>query len=282
MQLGYEWNVNANFKNFWNAGTGGGFGWLTRSNTMLRGGPTMHMPATWRYRFNLSTDNRKKISFFAGTFMYGMAEDLAFNISYNMGITLRPLNTLRISISPEYSVRRDEFQYITQRSFNDEDRYIFGKIDQKVLSMSLRLNYNITPDLTIQYWGQPFIATGEYSDFKMITNPKADELSDRYHEYTGEQITKEDGYYGIDEDTDGTYDYDIGIPDFSFDEWKSNLVVRWEFLPGSTAYLVWSQSRDFFQPTGEFEVWDNIHHLFTEKKANNVFLVKVSYRFGLR
>ncbi|MEA1887436.1 MAG: DUF5916 domain-containing protein [Bacteroidota bacterium] len=280
--IGYEWNVNANFKNFWNAGTGGGFGWLNRSNTMLRGGPTMYMPSSWRYRVNFSTDNRKKISFFAGTFINGMAEKVSVNYNYNFGITLRPLNTLRVSISPGYSIRHDEFQYVSHQSFNDEDRYIFGKIDQKVLNLSLRVNYNITPDLTIQYWGQPFIATGEYSNFKMITNPKADELSDRYHEYTGEQITKEDGYYGIDEDTDGTYDYGIGIPDFSIDEWKSNLVVRWEFLPGSTAFLVWSQSRDFFQPTGEFEVWDNIHHLFTEKKANNVFLVKVSYRFGLR
>ena len=280
--IGYEGNVNANFKNFWSAGTGGGFGWLNRSSTMLRGGPTMYMPGSWRYRIFVSTDDRKKISLFAGTFMNGMAEDVSFNISYDMGITLRPLNTLVISINPNYSVRKDEFQYVSRHTMNDDDRYIFGEIDQKVLSMSLRINYNITPDLTIQYWGQPFIATGEYSNFKMITDPKADEFSDRYHEYTPEQITLEDDYYGIDEDTDDTYDYTIDIPDFNVDEWLSNLVIRWEFLPGSTAYLVWSQSRDFYSPVGEFEVWDNMQNLFTDKKANNIFLVKLSYRFGLR
>ncbi|MBN1388850.1 MAG: carbohydrate binding family 9 domain-containing protein [Bacteroidales bacterium] len=280
--IGYEWNVNADFKNFWSGGTGGGFGWLNRSNTMLRGGPTMYMPDTWRYRIFVSTDDRKKVSLFAGTFLNGMAEDVSFNISYDMGITLRPLNTLTISINPNYSVRKDEFQYVSRQSMNDDDRYIFGKIDQKVLSMSLRINYNITPDLTIQYWGQPFIATGEYSNFKMITDPKAEEFSDRYHEYTPEQITLEDEYYGIDEDTDGTYDYGIGIPDFNVDEWLSNLVIRWEFLPGSTAYLVWSQSRDFYSPVGEFAFCDNMQKLFTDKKANNVFLVKLSYRFGLR
>jgi hypothetical protein len=199
-----------------------------------------------------------------------------------MSLNIRPTNTLRISLSPNYTSRLDEFQYISRSSFNDENRYIFGKIDQKVLSISIRVNYNITPDLTIQYWGQPFVATGAYTNFKMITDPKADELSDRYHEYTDEQITLEDGYYGIDEDTDDEYDYDIGIPDFNVDEWLSNLVVRWEFLPGSTAYLVWSQARDFYQPDGEFEVWDNLHDLFTDKKANNIFLVKLSYRFGLR
>lgn len=281
-QVGYEWNINAGFKNFWNAGTGGGFGWLTSSSTMLRGGPSMKMPASWRYRINFSTDNRKKISLFANAFMHGMKEDVSLNINYNMGITLRPLNTLRISLSPGYSVRNDEFQYITRRSFNGDNRYVFGKIDQKVLNMSLRINYNITPDLTIQYWGQPFIATGRYSNIKMITDPGADELSDRYHQYTDEQINMADGYYYIDEDSDSNTDYGFGNPDFSVDEWISNLVVRWEFLPGSTAYLVWSQSRDYYSPDGEFEVMNNLSDLFTDKKAHNVFLVKVSYRFGLR
>ncbi|HCC71200.1 MAG TPA: hydrolase [Bacteroidales bacterium] len=280
--IGYEFNVNARFKNFWDGGFGGGFGILNRSNNFLRGGPTMYLPNNWRYNIYFSTDDRKKVSFFGGSFMNGRVENMSFGINYSLGITIRPLNTLRISISPAYSVRTDEFQYISRQSMNDDDRYIFGKIDQKVLSTSIRINYNITPDLTIQYWGQPFIATGAYNNFKMITDPVADDFSDRYHVYTEDQITREDGYYGIDEDTDGTYDYGIGIPDFSVDEWKSNLVVRWEFLPGSTAYLVWSQARDFYQPTGKFEVWDNIHHLFTEKIANNVFLLKLSYRFGLR
>ena len=69
-----------------------------------------------------------------------------------------------------------------------DPRYIFGTIDQKVLSMSLRVNYSITPDLTIQYWGQPFTASGDYSEFKMITDSNADQFTDRYHIYTSNQI----------------------------------------------------------------------------------------------
>jgi hypothetical protein len=280
--IGLEYNVNADFKNFWNAGLWGGFGLMNVSNSFLRGGPSMYLPNSWRVGSSVSTDSRKKVyaSFWGN--LNGMTEDASFSYSYGMSLSIRPSNTLRISLSPDYAVRADEFQYISRSSFDDEDRYMFGRIDQKVLSMSLRINYNITPDLTIQYWGQPFIATGEYSNFKMITDPKADEFTDRYHVFTQEQITLEEDYYGIDEDTDGTYDYDIGIPDFNVDEWLSNLVIRWEFLPGSTAYLVWSQSRDFYSPSGEFEVWDNMKNLFTDKKANNIFLVKLSYRFGLR
>ena len=79
-----------------------------------------------------------------------------------------------------------------------------------------------------------------------------------------------------------TMDYDFGNPDFTFDEWLSNLVIRWEFLPGSTAYLVWSQTRDYDNPDGSFEVRDNLNSMFTDKKATNTFLLKFSYRFGLR
>jgi len=280
--IGYEYNANANFKNYWNAGFGGGFGSKIISNSFLRGGPSMYMPNTWRIWSNVSTDSRKKVYATLYGNINAMTEDVSLSYSYGISLNARPSNTLQISLRPGYSVRNDEFQYISRTSFNDEDRYVFGYIEQKVLSMSIRINYNITPDLTIQYWGQPFIATGKYSKFKMITDPKADELSGRYHLYTPEQISKEDGYYDIDEDIDGSYDYSIGIPDFNFDEWLSNLVIRWEFLPGSTAYLVWSQSRDFYQADGEFEVWDNLHDLFTDKKANNIFLVKISYRFGLR
>ena len=197
-------------------------------------------------------------------------------------MTIRPLNTLSISLLPSYSSNDHELQYVTHREMNGDDRYIFGKIDQKVLSMSLRINYNITPDLTIQYWGQPFIASGEYTDFKMITDPKAALFTDRYHIFTTQQISFVDGSYEIDEDGDLNTDYSFSDPDFTVDEWLSNLVIRWEFMPGSTAYLVWSQTRDYYMQEGSFEVWDNMDNLFTDKKATNIFLIKFSYRIGLR
>lgn len=282
LSSGYEWNVGASLKNFWYAGIGGGFEFLNTSNTILRGGPAMHLPQAWRLWTNVLTDTRKKVSGSLRGNLNVMAEDASLSYSFGASLTFRPANTLRISLSPDHSVRSDEFQYIATSSSGDGDRYLFGKIDQKVLSTSLRINFNLTPDLTIQYWGQPFVATGKYSNFKMITDPKASELSERYHEYTPEQITREDGYYGIDENGDGTYDYSFGIPDFNVSEWLSNMVIRWEFLPGSTAYLVWSQSRDHYRSNGEFEAWNNLNELFTDKKANNIFLIKISYRLGLR
>jgi hypothetical protein len=165
---------------------------------------------------------------------------------------------------------------------NGDDRYVFGHLDQKVLSMSLRINFSITPDLTIQYWGQPFTASGDYTYFKMITDPKADEFTDRYRVYTPQQIYPVDDTYEIDENYDMITDYSFDNPNFTVNEWLSNLVIRWEFLPGSTGYLVWSQTRDYYNSAGRFELWDNMYNLYTDKKATNTFLVKFSYRFGLR
>jgi len=279
---GYNCNVNASFKNYWNGSFGGGVHANSTSTGILRGGPSMYMPNNWRYNYQLFTDQRKAFSLgFIGNGGWGSEKSQA-NSSYTLVASLRPMNTLSISLYPTYSAYTTELQYITQRKMNSEDRYLFGNIEQKTLNMSLRINFNITPDLTIQYWGQPFIASGEYSEFKMITDPKAGKFTDRYHIYTDGQISINENTYEIDEDEDMNMDYSFWNPDFTVDEWLSNLVIRWEFLPGSTAYMVWSQTRDYYNPTGVFEVWDNMGMLFSDKKATNTFLLKVSYRFGLR
>jgi hypothetical protein len=280
--VGYEYNVNANFKNFWTGGIGGGFNFMERSTTMLRGGPSMILPNSGRIYVSIGSDNRKVISGnLFGSGRWG-AENYFRQNSLSLDLTARPVNTLSISLNPSYSWNYHELQYVTTELTEGEERYLFGDIDQKVLSMSLRISYNITPDLTIQYWGQPFIASGAYSGFKMITDPQAGQFTDRYHQFSEGQISFADDQYQIDEAMDGVTDYTFDDPNFTVDEWLSNLVIRWEFLPGSTAYLVWSQTRDYYDPSGIFGVWDNVDQMFTSKRANNTVLLKVSYRIGLQ
>ena len=148
--------------------------------------------------------------------------------------------------------------------------------------LSLRLNFSITPNLTIQYWGQPFISAGTYDRFKMITDPRADAYNDRFHTYTEEEITflnADDGYV-VDENQDMNYDYGFEYPDFNFKQFRSNMVLRWEYIPGSTLYLVWSQGRTGYVADGQFRLGENIEELF-DVRPHNIFLVKLSYRFRL-
>lgn len=280
--LGYEYNVNGDFKNFWEARIGGGFNFMEISNSMLRGGPSMMLPNSGRLFVSMETDDRKMFSAeLSGSGHLG-AEKYYSRLSYDLELTARPFNALSLSLNPSYFASSSELQYVTGKEMGGSDRYILGHIDQKVVSMSLRINYTIAPDLTIQYWGQPFIASGTYSDFKMVTNPRAESFTDRFHEYSTDQISRSEELFIIDEDLDGLTDYSFDDPNFTVDEWLSNLVIRWEFLPGSTAYLVWSQTRDYFDPSGDFDVWHNVDQLFTSKQANNTFLLKISYRIGVR
>lgn len=298
---------NSNQWNFWDfggnyTGSGGNFGiylqfknqWSTNldynmnvnqtSNSLLRGGPAMKVPGYHSGNFNVGSDNRKKLTASIGANYRKGIDGYSEYKSVSLSSTYRPLNTLSVSVSPRYSVSENQLQYVSRLTYGDENRYVLGSINQKVLSMSVRVNYNITPDLSIQYWGQPFLAAADYAKFKMVTSPEADRYTDRFHEFDATQLTynSEEQRYYVDENRDGTSDYRFSNPDFNSDEFLSNLVVRWEFSAGSTVYLVWSQSRDYYEREGGFAVWDNVNNLFTDKKPYDVFLVKFSYRFGLR
>jgi len=276
-------NVNGSigFKNYWNANAGVEINHGITSTAHLRGGPAIIIPDAISGWAGLRTDSRKK--FFAGlsgNFAIG-AEDYQNFYRIGPNFTYRPFDNLSFSFAPSYSERFEQLQYVSQRNFNGEPRYLFASIDQKIINFSFRLNYTIRPDLTIQFWGQPFVASGTYYDFKYITNPKANDFSDRFHVFSDGQMQLSEGVYLIDEDQNGTIDYSFGNPNFRFKEFLSNLVIRWEYNPGSSVFLVWSQNRSGFEPNGRLSFFNDIGDLFAEK-GTNIFLVKFTYRIGVR
>lgn len=281
---GFEWNFSTTLKNYWNFWTGGNLGTKMQDATMLRGGPMMTLPGRAQFRLGFSTDYRKKLqlqvftNFFRGFEKYNTFTNAGIDITY------KPTNYLSISINPGYNKSFSELQYVTKTSFDNNDRYIFASIDRNTLNASLRVNLNITPDLTLQYWGQPFVASGKYYDHKYILDPMADKYSDRFHKYADDQIFIGSDSFDIDENTDGTIDYGFDRTDFNVQEFLSNFVVRWEYSPGSTVYLVWSQTRSGFNSSGTMDYFNDMGDLFNAdlNKPHNVFLVKFSYRFGLK
>jgi hypothetical protein len=148
--------------------------------------------------------------------------------------------------------------------------------------MSFRLNLSLLPNLNIQYWGQPFVASGKYSDYKKIIDVRASEFAKSYQNFSNSQITYDaiSNTYSIDEYNSGKADYQFTAPDFNFKEFRSNLVLKWEYIPGSYLYLVWSQSRAKNDTYGTFSPSTDIDHLFS-LVPHNVFLIKLSYRFSL-
>ena len=117
---------------------------------------------------------------------------------------------------------------------------------------------------------------------KKVTNPRAKNYDDRFHTFTGDEMTYNPakGRYEIDENQDGQVDFSLGKPDFNFRQFRSNLVVRWEYRPGSTLYLVWSQGRTGFANNGRFDYFGDVEKLFSIY-PENVFLIKLNHWFSL-
>jgi hypothetical protein len=189
----------------------------------------------------------------------------------------KPLNTVSISLAPGYDVSVDNLQYVTTIDDREPNIYVMGKLKSTFLSLSARVNFGITPDLTIQYYGQPFIFSGKYSNFKHITNATASAYSDRFHEYSNDEIAfdeESDSYYVLNKNAASNYSFDN--PDFHFLQFRSNLVLRWEYKPGSVLYLVWSQGRTTDGSDGGFHFNKYTDELFS-KHPQDDFLVKISY-----
>ena len=281
-RIEYRLTGSADFKNNWGIETGFIHKPRIYTNSILRGGPRFRFSQENINFFFIGSDRSKKLHFTTG-YVYSQANQNNFSfLRFETDITYQPTNALSISFSPEYTKNPNKTQYVTETEFNGNSRYLLATIDQQTLSGSIRLNYTINPNLTIQYYGQPFVSRGRYRNFKYVTNPIADDLYDRFSELNTSQVNfvAEDDTYYIDEDQNGSVDYEIENPDFSFVQFRSNLVARWEYIPGSEVFLVWSQ--------GVTGLGNSRKHLFTNldnqilgQEKENSFLIKATYRFRL-
>jgi len=280
LYTGYNLNLNMQFKNYWRFGIGVNRNGESISRSELRGGPALLNPGRWNNWFHVNTDERKKLSFSIFGFNSWGNQNYRRSMDYGLGISYRPFDFLQLSFNPGYGKTIREGIYIETIDYNDDVRYIVSAIDQEMTNADFRINLSITPDLSIEYWGQPFIFSGNYSEFKRVSNPGAETYLDQFHQFSSAEITYDepDNVYYVDENQDGHTDYQFDNPDFSFFEFRSNLVIRWEYIPGSTAYLVWSQGRTGDYPDGRFSLNENIDRL-SKTTPHNVFLLKASFRF---
>jgi len=278
-----NFNVHANFKNNWGFGSGSTLQGESISNANLRGGPALTSPGGINNWYWIGSDNRKKVRFSINQWNYWGNERSERSGGYFVNFTYRPVDAINISLSPTFSFNNDKMQYVTSVDYGSEVRYITGKINQNTYSLSLRINYVINPNLTIQYWGQPFISKGEYSDFKRIIDPDGSSFVDRFQQFNSNEISYDSQLeeYLIDENGDNSTDYSFGKPDFNFVQFRSNLVVRWEYIPGSTLFLVWTQGRTNGIATDQERSLQDLTSNLFGVKPHNIFLIKYTYRIRL-
>lgn len=277
-------NTHAQFNNFWRLSMGSTIRGSRISNFDLRGGPSIKYPGGGNFWMFIGSDERKKFTTSINPWVFWGNDDYLKGHGFSMDIGFQPINALSISLNPFYEKNTDHLQFITTADFGETPRYITGKIEQNTGSLGIRVNYSILPNLSLQYYGQPFFSSGTYTEFKRITDPLNDHYEDRFHQFTEQEISYDQSReeYRIDENLDGAVDYTFANPNFEFLQFRSNLVLRWEYKPGSTIFLVWNKELTE-QPNAEpFNFSDTMNNFIDpENQGYNIFLVKFTYRFVL-
>ncbi len=246
---------------------------------LLRGGPALKMPSSWVNNTIFNTDKSRRVSFKVHNSSTVSGDGITRILMLEPGLTFRVGNHIYLMSEFNYTKNTDNYIYVGQPTAQTGKQYIMGRIQQNTYSLIFRMNYNITPDISIQYYGSPFMSSGEYSDFKRAANTRSDEMKERYHTITPAEMTYDaaTNKYSV---TENGNSYSFTRPDFSFREFRSNLVARWEYLPGSTLYLVWENNRRSRENVYYSSLDKNMGELFGVTPTN-VFMIKLSYWFAI-
>ena len=254
-------NIHVQFHNNWYAHAGGTVGQsgATFSDRATRGGPALRVSsysAPWAeiqgdQRFVLYPDVFAQVV----TADEGHTRRTYVNPSLQVRLSARTTP----SIGMNYSRNEDNTQFFDNFVVGGVTHYTFAHIDQTTIGVTFRLDYTASPTLTLQIYANPFVSKGTYSDVREVVNARADKYADRFAPYTGSLAG--------------------GPQDFDVREFNSTTVLRWEYRPGSSFYLVWTQGRENFDPAAGTSTFSaDLDKLF-QVQPSNTFLVKVVHWF---
>ena len=250
-------------KNYWTYSL-----WVARhlesftDEDVRRGGVVIKNPASWWTFAQLSTDSRKVVRLELGSIFAWDDDNQTSERKVNFRVNIRPLSNIELSIGPMYSYRIDDAQWVelVEENINGriKNHYIYGELRSQTLDFTTRADISFTPTLSLQFYVQPFITVGDYSNFKELVEPKS-------YQFKPYPLRRN--------------------PDFHIRSLRGNTVLRWEFHPGSTLFLVWSQSRtveieEVSAKDLEFRPLHRLGSSFTDE-GKNIFLVKCRYWFGM-
>jgi hypothetical protein len=223
---------------------------------LTRGGPLTLVPGGYNSWFGMNTDDRKRlmVGFDGG---YNRNDEGFAGYYGGPSVVVRPSGRFEVRLSSEYNKRNTDLQYVD----TIDGHYVFAHLDMDIVSVTTRLNYCVTPEMSVQFYAMPFVAAGRYGDFREVVTPRAREYGERF----------------------ASYDYLAAAdnPDFNFKELRSNLVFRWEWSPGSTLFLVWSRgASDYEEKFGTFSAGRDFDRLFSTP-GDNAFMIKISKWFSI-
>jgi hypothetical protein len=195
-------------------------------------------------------------------------------------LSLQASPRISLQISPTYSESTTARQYVDTlaggRAATFGQRYIFAAVDQRTFLMQFRASLILKPDLTLDIYAEPFAASGRYRDHGELLAPRSRQL--RAYGQEGTQVTAApEGSLLV---RDGSDTFVVANNDFRELSFRSNVVLRWEYRPGSTFYAVWQQDRSNsarYARAGVSDLFDSL-----SAPGDNIFALKASFFWGGR
>lgn len=282
-------NVSIDFPNFWSFQTFALHRPTLYEDRLLRGGPVVQKNGISDFMVYLATDSRKRLVLSANTEYTVRHDDPAHELYLSLSALVKPASNVSFSVGPSLDQGRRFLQYVTTQpdptaTLFYGNRYVFAYIDQTTFSMNTRLNVTFTPNLSLALFAQPFIATGRYYDYMEFKEPR-NWTKSKYGQDMGTITPTTDSTgmvtdYAVDPDAGGPApSFTFSNPDFSSLSLRGNLVLRWEYRPASTIFLVWTHNQSGSGTAGDFQFGRDFSSML-KAPSTDVFLVKVSYRLG--
>ena len=265
------------FLNYWSANLNFSTGLPgTVDDRLTRGGPGAERLPFLAVSWGIASDSRKPVVFNIGNFNQTGPGD-GYDFEWFANLQFKPQPGLEFSVGPSLAWNKAEAQYLGRvtdpaatRTFGS--RYVFASVDRTTLSLDTRVNYTFSPNLSLQVFAQPFIASGEYGAAKEFAEPG----QFKFLTYgTDVGVIANDRIYPNGQ-TPGAVSFAVPRPDFNIGALRGNAVIKWDWRPGSTMYLAWQQTRNSFEPIGNFGLSRDLDRLFSAT-PDNIFLMKISY-----
>ncbi len=277
--------ANARLLNYWSLYAQVSYNAPRWDKDLTRGGPMVRLPTRVWGETGINSDNRKPLVFSFSSF-WSTDRTGSNSIDLSGGLRWKPGSNFSLSVNPSFTVSKDVAQWVT--GIDDETmtgtygrRYVFSRINQKVVSCSIRLNWIFSPKISLQAYIQPFMAVGDYVDFKELVSAK-DFLFNQYGAGAGTiEYSAEDGVYSVDPDgMGGAPGFSFDNPDFNYKSLRGTIVLRWEYRPGSAIYVVWTQNRIDTANPGDFRFGRDFRNLLSAR-GDDIFMIKFTYRIKL-
>ena len=273
------------FLNYYNLELRGSYNFEDLSRKLTRGGPLAMDPSQYYLQVSASTDSREIIIFSLNGNHWEDAIG-SNGASIGLDLTWKPNTQINFSIGPSYTTNYEKRQWVDNiddltatKTYNT--RYVFGEIDQETVSANIRLNWTFTPTLTLQLFVQPFISVGKYNNYKELAAPRSLNYNTYGENGSSIEYDEENDEYVIDPDGAGDVNtFTISNPNFNFKSLRGNLVLRYEIMPGTLLYIVWSHDKINDDHAGEFNLKRDFINL-VNSESNDIFLVKFTHWFGI-